>query len=221
MSDQIAAPQCSEVAAATAHSLNNLIATLYGASSYLEALPESAAVERARAAVDGACASAQALSAALYLLSLTVRDGQQLVSNHAFAIILDDEEQERLFDVLHEVAGVVRVSPDPDVRQATLQIDFDTLNALLICAAFNLRRDSGPQADLQCALTVAPAQPDAHVSFELRAPALSAPAGQAGGRSSHPCALALNYAAAMLPVACVSVQMDQDGAVRLHLPMRA
>ena len=62
--------ETSELAAAAAHALNNVIAVLYAASSYLESPANPRSLERATRALGDACGSALRLSAALSLLAL-------------------------------------------------------------------------------------------------------------------------------------------------------
>ncbi|MEK9775358.1 MAG: hypothetical protein VW339_04330, partial [Quisquiliibacterium sp.] len=74
-------PGRQELASSAAHALNNLLAVLFAASSYLEdENPSARALERARSAVAGACASGEALGAGLALLAVGGNGLAQLAS---------------------------------------------------------------------------------------------------------------------------------------------
>jgi len=211
----------SDAAAAAAHALNNMLATLYGAASYLETT-DSTAVVRASAAIGSACATGRALSAAFYLLSLTDADTGALTSSTRVEVSLDQTGRARIVDALREVASVQFVDP-AITSPTTLRLDLDILEALLICAASSMRQNAGSKAVIWCSMRIEEGQaPDATtLSFVLDAPDLagrpvSAPTS---ARLAHPCAIAVAYATARIPVECAAWDQDSVGTIRLRLPL--
>ena len=201
----------SEIAAGAAHALNNLLGVLYAASSYLEAPADPKAVERARVALDQACASATALSAALSLLGLSAGDVEEAGRGTGF--MLDVEAQREILGMLSEVAGVP-VPADPGLVAVAARLDRDTLRSILICGAFVLRRDGGPVAELRCAVRGPARDPDGveRLRFDIGAPA---PATPTGGR------LSLDHAAALLGALGVGIDQSTPGFVRVALQVGA
>ena len=208
----------SEIAAGAAHALNNLLGVLYAASSYLEAPADPKAVERARVALGQACASATALSAALSLLGLSARDVEEAGRGTGF--MLEVEAQREILSMLSEVAGVP-VPADPGLVAVAARLDRDTLRSVLICGAFVLRRDGGPVAELRCEVRGPARDPDGveRLRFDIGAPALATPTG--GRLSRHPCAIALEHAAALLGALGVGIDQSTPGFVRVALQVGA
>jgi len=208
-----------DAAAAAAHALNNLLATLYGAASYLETT-DSTAVVRASAAIGKACATGRALSAALYLLSLTDGVADTFAASTRADIVLDETERERIVDALREVASVEFVDP-AITSPSTVRLGLDILEALLICAAFSMRREAGPKAVIWCSMRIEEGQaPDAStLTFVLDAPELAGRpiAALAPARRSHPCAIAVAHAAPRIPAECATWDQDSMGTMRLRL----
>lgn len=208
-----------DAAAAAAHALNNLLATLYSAASYLETA-DSPAVVKASAAVGSACATGRALSAAFYLLSLTDADADTTAGSTGGGNSLDATGGERIVDALREVASVQFADPEI-ASSATVRLDLDILEALLICAAFSMRRDAGPKAEIWCSTRIEEGQaPDATtLNFVLDAPDLAGRAisARATARHAHPCAIAVAYATALIPAACATWDQDSMGSTRLRL----
>jgi hypothetical protein len=152
MQDKRAAARAA-LAGQLAHDANNLIGKLYAASSWLEDPQEPDAIEETRLALNDAVASATALQSVLYLLSLTPAPcGHDAGPASLFSL----SAQAQLFATLREVAGVH--SPEPSVQWASLSCspDFDTVRAVLVCAARLLRRQAGHQAVLHASLCALP-----------------------------------------------------------------
>ncbi len=211
-----------DVAAGVAHAMNNLLASLYGAASYLEAAAQTPGIARASTAIGSATATGQALSAALYLLSLTEADMNAIASKEVGRHLLDDAEQERLFEALTESANVDCAKPSVGIKPK-VHLDPDTLKALLICAAFNMRREAGPREVIRCTVRVEQGTVSDHAAlvFELDAPSMAARTISApvSVRAEHPCAIAMAYFGAILPVECASLQRDSAAVTRLRLPL--
>lgn len=207
-----------EIAAGAAHALNNLLGVLYAESSYLEAPADPKGVERARVALDQACASATALSAALSLLGLSARDVE--AAGRGTGFMLDVESQREILGMLSEAAGVP-VPADPRLFAVVARLDRDTLRSLLICGAFVLRRNGGPVAELRCAVRGPARDPDGveRLSFDIGAPAPATPTG--GRLYRHPCAIALDHAAALLPGLGVGIDQSTPSFVRVALQVGA
>lgn len=201
-----------EIAAGAAHALNNLLGVLYAASSYLEAPADPKGVERARGAIDQACASATALSAALSLLGLSARDVE--AAGRGTGFMLDVDSQREILGTLTEVANVP-APVDPRLVAVAARLDRDTLRSILICGAFVLRRNGGPAAELRCVVHAPARDPDGveRLRFDVGAPAPATPTG--GRLSRHPCAMALDHAAALLAALGVGIDQSTPGYVRV------
>ena len=199
-----------EIAAGAAHSLNNLLGILYAASSYLGAPADPRSVERARIAVEQACASATALSAALSLLGLSARDVE--AAGRGAGFVLDARALRDMLGALGDVAGVV-APIDPRPAAVTARLDRHTLRSLLVCGAFVLRRNRGPSVELRGAIHGPARDPDGgeRVRFEIGAPAPETPPG--GELSRHPCAMALEHVAVFLPALGAGVDWSTPGYV--------
>jgi hypothetical protein len=148
MQDDRAAARAA-LAGQLAHDTNNLIGKLYAASSWLDEPQDPDAIEETRMALNDAVASATGLQAVLFLLSLTPTPSGHEAGPPG---VLSLSAQAQLFTTLREVAGVH--SPEPSVQWASLACspDFDTVRAVLVCAARLLRRQAGHQAVLHASL---------------------------------------------------------------------
>jgi hypothetical protein len=171
------------------HDANNLIGKLYAASSWLDAPVDDVALTQTRLAVADATACAMGLQAVFHLLSLK-STCERPVRHPTQCLSLSD--QAKLFASLAEAANVQ--CPEPTTRCAVVPSgsDFDTLCALLVCAARLLRRQSGSKAALQCRVQVLSAS---CLQFSLSAwPARTTHATE----PNTPESLALGHAAACL-----------------------
>jgi hypothetical protein len=203
-----------QFAAASAHALNNVLAVLYAASSHLESPGDPRSLERARRAVDDACADALALSAALSLLSLGPQD---VLGVPAGTQVLDAQDIERILDTL-ETAARATVSKTGLPQGALFaSLDRDTLQSVLVCAAAALRRSVRRDAPLHCDATFVGGHEGglAELVFELRsvAPAHAASAGS----SRHPCAMAIEHIATLLPSLGAQLDLSTPGAASIRL----
>ena len=208
----------SEIASAAGHALNNVLAYLYAASSYLDDGEVDAA--RARRAVEDACRGARALSAALSLLGMTRAN---VAGVPAFGQTIDAVTLGQALDATGEDFAADRGALDlfHGVYAATL--DRDTIGALLLCATAALRRSGGVSCVLRLAMTttLAPDADQAVRRLELRLRATLPSGAEAPRRSSHgPCELALAQVAAILPDLDAALVQDDDGAIMLAIDLR-
>ena len=206
------------VAESSAHALNNMLATLFAAESYLEDAVEGPH-EKARAAILSACGSATALSAALHLLSITPEDAKRLqASNHSTLIDSDS---------LHSIArwlarNVVMECSFPEPGEHTIVLDYDTLKALLLCAGTDLRRLAGARALIRCTFAAhahaAESRPRLSFSF-----ATDIPAGSRSGHglSRYHCTIALDHAALVLQHLGVTLHPATGGSTGWQIDLRA
>ena len=208
----------SEIASAAGHALNNVLAYLYAASSYLDDGEVDAA--RARGAVEDACRGARALSAALSLLGMTRAN---VADVPAFGQTIDAATLGQALDATGEDFAADRGALDRlhGVHAATL--DRDTIGALLLCATAALRRSGGVACVLRLAITTA-ATPEADRAasrLELKLRATLPSGAEAPRRSSHgPCELALAHVAAILPDLDAALAQGDDGAIVLAIDLR-
>jgi hypothetical protein len=211
-----------DVAAGVAHAMNNLLAMLYGAASHLEDAAQSPCIARANSAIGSACATGKALSAALYLLSLPEADASTFAPGTSAAHLLDAVAQARIFEALREVAAVGCTEPIT-AKSLKVQLDPDTLTALLICAAFSLRREAGPREVIQYAMRIEHGAEGDHAAlvFQLDSPHMAARAVATSTpvREAHPCAIALAHFSTIIPVERAALHQDRAGAIQLRLPL--
>ena len=201
-------------AATSAHALNNVLAVLYAASSHLESPADARSVERARRAVDDACADALALSAALSLLALGPED---VLAVPAGAQVLDSQDIERVLDTLETALRATVSKTGLPQGELSASLDRDTLQAVLVCAGAALRRSVRRDAPLHCDATFIGGREggSAALVFALRseAPAHAVPAGS----SRHPCALAIEHIAPLLPSLGAQLDLSAPGAATIRL----
>jgi hypothetical protein len=208
----------SEIASAAGHALNNVLAYLYAASSYLDDGEVDAA--RARSAVEDACRGARALSAALSLLGMTRANVADIP---VFSHIVDAPSLGRALDATGEDFAADRGPLDrlKGVYAATL--DGDTIGALLLCAAAALRRSGGVSCVLRLAVATifAPNSVEGALRLELGLRATLPSGAAAPRRSSHcPCELALAHVATILPALDAALVQGDDGAIVLAVDLR-
>jgi hypothetical protein len=203
-----------QFAAASAHALNNVLAVLYAASSHLESPGDARSVERARRALDDACADALALSAALSLLALGPQD---VLGIPAGTQVLDAQDIERVLDTLETALRATVSKTGLPEGALSASLDRDTLQAVLVCAAAALRRSVRRDAPLHCDASFIGGHEggSAALVFALRseAPAHAAPAGS----SRHPCALAIEHIAPLLPSLGAQLDLSTPGAASIRL----
>jgi len=199
-------PDARELAATAAHTLNNVIAVLYAASSHLESATNPRSLERATRALGDACGSALCLSAALSLLALppagmlSVPDGGQEIHPDDIA---------RVLETLQAATNVKSSLHDAGAGPVKAALDRDTLQSLLVCAAATLRRAAGRDALLRCDVR----RTAGRLDFEL---CCDGPLAADSPRSSRdPCELALAHATAHLPMLATQMERSRPGSIRL------
>ena len=205
------------VAESAAHALNNVLATLFAAESYLEDAADGPN-GKAREAIASACASATALSAALHLLSISA-DDVPLLTAAGSETGLDVTVLHSLARWLADNAGIA--CDVPAHGSIDVPFDYDSLKALLLCAGFDLRRRAGARAEVRCTIRQsAPHRNDqAQLGFDFSAPG-SGNAAPGQRQSRHPCSIALDHAAAVLPPAGVSLRGAEGGSMGWHITLR-
>ncbi len=201
-----------DLARSTAHALNNAVGTLFVAADSLEAPARDKSHARARAAVEGACASIRALAAALELLAIAPADVVAALERDA--VDLEAEEVESMLEILHGVCGIETEGVLRGLPPLRTRLDRGTLQAVLVCACSEIRYAVGMAVPLR---------------FEVRVEGGSVSAGGRllfevavqGGNSQevtktapvpawrrHPCGLGLEHAAALLAPLGVSIGME-------------
>ena len=207
-------PALTEVSAGAVHALNNVLAVLFAASSYLEEPDDAGSVERARQAVENACKAGQAVSAGLAILGLDTEALKSAAEISRNSSPLESDDFERIFDAVREVGGVRFAEGSGRFPDAVIPLDRENLQALLICAATALRREFGRDIDLVCDARMSGGQ----MVFELRSEV--AQAGRAGFKHTarHPCSIAIERAEATFPhIGCV-LHRPAPGAIRIAVP---
>jgi hypothetical protein len=131
--------------------------------------------------------------------------------------VLDAQDIERILDTL-ETAARATVSKTGLPQGALLaSLDRDTLQSVLVCAAAALRRSVRRDAPLHCDATFVGGHEGglAELVFELRsvAPAHAASAGS----SRHPCAMAIEHIATLLPSLGAQLDLSTPGAASIRL----
>jgi len=207
------------IARSTVHSLNNVVGVLYAAADYLEPPASEASLDRARKAVERACASAQALSAALSLLAL--ESGDVVVAAARHPTTLETDELTRIFDTVQAVCGAHTPSPGQLQLSAPLLIDRDTLQSVLVCAGAALRHDAGTGMPLHCTWAAPAGAAAARATgqiFEIHeVEPRTAAYGHKVSASRHLCALALAHATPLLASLGVDIDTATPGAIRVGL----
>ena len=205
-----------EIASAAGHALNNVLAYLYAASSYLD--DSDVDVARARTAIEDACHGARSLSAALSLLGMT-RDNVADVP--AFGHVIDATILDRALEAIGETLAVAGGAPDFERGAYATTLDGDTIGAVLLCGATALRRSAGVSCVLRLGLTTVPAAEPGASRLAIRLWA-TLPSGEAPPRrTSHgPCELALSHVAPILPTLDAALVQDGDGAIELAIDLR-
>jgi len=201
-----------ELAAAAAHSLNNVIAVLYAASSHLESVANPRSIERAARALGDACGSALCLSAALSLLALPPAG---TLSVPAGGQEIHPDDIARVLETLEVATNAKSSGQDAVGEPVKATLDRDTLQSLLLCAGSVLRRAAGRDAPLRCDVRRTPGSngTTGRLEFDL---CCDGPVAAGSPRSSRdPCELALAHATAHLPVLSTQMERSRPGCIRL------
>lgn len=202
-----------------AHTLNNVTGVLYAALDHLEEPLDVRSAERARRAIERACAGTVALSAALSLLGLVSEDTQASIARGP--TLVDTVDMARIVDILGSVGGLATSGCGSDSLEFRMRMDRDTLQSLLVCAVARLKHSGGTELSLQWCSEAATAAAGGgpRVRFDVLARnAQSLVPGAAGlGGGQHPCALALAHAGAVLAPSGLVIDMEQPGAVSLTI----
>lgn len=204
--------ETSELAAAAAHALNNVIAVLYAASSYLKSPANPRSLERATRALGDACGSALRLSAALSLLALPPAGRLHVPAGGQE---IRPEDLTRVMETLEAATNARSSGQDAVGEPVNATLDRDTLQSLLLCAGAVLRRAAGRDAPLRCdvLLTVGGSGTPGRLEFELSYDAsVTADAPRSSG---DPCELALAHATAHLTVLATKMERSRPGRIRL------
>lgn len=198
-----------------AHALNNVTGVLYAALDHLEEPLGAHSAERARKAIDRACASTMALSAAFSLLGLGSDDVKAAMARQPN--LLEPAELTRTFDILSSVCGVAVSAGEPAAVGLRIRIDRDTLQALLVCAGLCLKHSGGSELSLQWRGEASPATvggvPRIRFDMLARQTAGAVPRPASEGAGQHPCALALSHARVVLAPLGLVIHPAQHGAV--------
>jgi hypothetical protein len=209
----------SEIASSAAHALNNILSALYAASGYLEQM-DSPMGRRADAAVTKAIASGRALSSALFLTSLTEADATAIESATSLYVECNVEMVGRLSTTMLEIADIQLLEgAPPSSSSRALKVDFDTLEALLICAVFLQRRETGGEKKLSARLTFACDSEFPHAEFLIEGQWHLEPSSKPSGRSLHPCGIALARVNDLLKVQRISLQDLKPCGLAIRIPL--
>jgi hypothetical protein len=221
---QSAEPQgeLATLAGSAAHALNNVLAVLFAASSYLEDdTPSEKAIGRARNAVDSACATGEALSAGLALLALGPTGAATLYTTNAGDAVqqLDAHDLAEIARSLDTVAGIPAAGAVFDSLAFPVRtwLDRETLRSLLVSAAVSLRRRFGKACEIEFSARLQGEPQLPAMSFELRpllAPDATLPALRV---NDHPCAIALETIAPQLEPVGSSVERGEQGQITIRI----
>jgi hypothetical protein len=210
-------PKPTEIASAASHALNNNLAYLYAALSYLDDGEVDAA--RARAAHEDACRGARALSAALSLLGMTRAN---VADVPAFGHVIDAATLDRALEATGEMLSVDAGARDLARGAHATTLDGDTIGAILLCGATALRRSAGVSSVLRLGLAMVPAADPGACRLAIRLRATLPSGASAPYRTSHgPCELALSHVAPILPALDAALVQGDDGAIELVIDLRA
>lgn len=205
-----------DIASVAGHALNNVLSYLFAASSYLDDGGVDPA--RARAAVEDACRGARALSSALSVLAMSP---ENLAGVPAFGQVVDGTGIARALGAVREIAGTRDDDGAPSLPPHASTLDTDTLEALMICAAFALRRSGGAASVLRGQVEVLPGPDDRGPRLSIRFAAWLASGLPAPRRTGHgPCELALAHAAGLLPRLDAAIEQGADGSITLVMDLR-
>lgn len=214
-----AASSMGTVAREAAHALNNVTGVLFAALDHLEEPLDARSADRARKAIDRACASTLALSAAFSLLGLGPDDAKAALARQPATV--EPSELARTFDLLFSVCGVAVSAGEPAASGHRIRMDRDTLQAVLMCAAACLKYSGGSELSLQWGREASPAAvggvPRIRFDMLARQAADGASAPPRKGAGQHPCALALSHARDVLAPLGLVIHLAQQGAVSVAI----
>ncbi len=202
-----------EIAAGSAHALNNVTSVLYAASAYLGNLPESKTLNRARVAVEKAAADALSLGAAFTLLALDPSTDERSSQE---PVRFEARDLGRIFQETQHVANTDFAAPEETWSPRPILVTPETLMSVLVCASVTIRRRISGETVLRCTWQEQRAgSPEATgLVFELHASEVPAPS-EDRLLSRHPCELALDHATAPLLAKGLIIEQPTLGNVRI------
>ena len=208
------------LAGSAAHALNNVLAVLFAATSYLEDdEPSPKAIGRARNAVNSACATGEALSAGLALLALGSQGLTALAKTYsgANACRYDAGDLAELANALQSTVGIDANALSTLPHGLLTWLDRDSLRALLVSAGVMMRRRFGKnlQIDFSALAGVDPITPE--LTFEFRPvlePGAQIPILRPG---DHPCAIAMQQIAVPMRAMGNKLDFGESGEIRIRL----
>ncbi len=211
-------PDMSATAASAAHALNNVLAVLFAASSYLEdENPSPKAIGRARSAVASACATGEALGAGLSLLAVGGNGLAALASSERAGAGLSLSDLDEIARSLRETTAIDTSALTNLPSPVPCWLDRDTLKSVLVCAGVTMRRRFGKSCEVTLLASVLPA-PRSGCVFEFR-PILAAGVSMPALRpTDHPCTIALQSVRESLVALGSGLDFDDDGSIRISLP---
>ena len=214
-----AMPDMSATAASAAHALNNVLAVLFAASSYLEdENPSPKAVGRARSAVASACATGEALGAGLSLLAVGGNGLVALASSERASAGLSLSDLDEIGRSLRETTAIDTSALNNLASPVPCWLDRDTLKSVLVCAGVTMRRRFGKNCEVTLLASVLPA-PGSGCVFEFRSILAAGVSMPALRPTDHPCTIALQSVRESLVALGSGLDFDDDdGSIRISLP---
>lgn len=155
----------------------------------------------------------------MFLTSMDKSDGVGILNSPDFFVRYEQELLGKLGGVLHEAANVeMDAQLDTRLSGCVLSVDYDTLEALLVCAAYAQRRTAGGEASIVVRLSFARGDSD---SAEFVVPGLesSMNPNRASGLSTHPCEMALEYPHGLFQALSINVSRQASGAIAIYVPI--
>ena len=207
-------PEVFELAASVAHSLNNVIAVLYAASSNLESAGNTRSLERGSRAVADACGSALCLSAALSLFALPPVGMLSIPSDGQ---VLHPDDIARISETLETATRIKPLLHDLNDKPVKTTLDRDTLQSFLLCAAAVLRRAAGRDAQLHCDVRRSNDSSGTAGRLEFELYCEGSVALDSKRASRDPCELALAYAVTHLPVMDARMERSRPENIRFSV----
>ncbi len=212
-SSNIVEPNLQEVSAGAVHALNNVLAVLFAASSYLDEAGDEGTMDRARQAVENACKAGQAVSAGLAILGVDAEALKAAADISLDSPPLERDEVERILEVLGEVGGVHLREGNGPIPITVIPLDREILQSLLICAAIALRREFGREIGIVCDAGLS----DGRLVFKLHAEGVSATQSGFKNAARHPCSIAIEFAGAIFPQIGCEVVRTSPGSISIVL----
>lgn len=207
-------------APAMTHTLNNLTGNVFAAIDSLTQETATPAMARAQRALASASAGLLALAAANHLLGLEAAVSAGPAGDDRRPLgtsLLDATFEQQLLDDLQEVAQLHMQASDPRLMACTVALDRPTVRAVLMCAAYLVRKSVAAQTELQGQLVLDNNSAPARLTLVVQAQAQ--PLDQQALQSAHPWALALQ----LVQQGVLQTELDVDvrcgvlrAALRLH-----